>query len=59
MNMLKHPNDRHDGHVVLSDGNGELFVTEFNRLSENHALTDALRYCRSFLILSRRLEDIQ
>lgn len=56
MKPLIYPNDRYNGYVALTDGNGEYYVPEFSRetqgLSEKQA---ALKYAGAFLILASRL----
>lgn len=54
--MLKYPNDRVDGHVLLRNGEGLFFVPDFKRCHESESdVVNAIRYCRAFLILANRV----
>lgn len=53
--MLKYPDDRFDGYVVLVDGNGDMFVPDFVKNYEPDTdAGNAIRYCRAFLTLAAR-----
>lgn len=55
--MLKYPNDRYNGYVLLSDGDGNLFVPDFSRAQEGETeLSSAIKYCGAFLVLAHRLD---
>lgn len=49
--MLQYPNDRHNGYVLLHDGDGNLMVPEFVREKD-----DALAYCRAFMWFARAID---
>ena len=50
---LKYPFDRVNGFVQLTDGNGDIFVTDMQRTGNE--VYDALKYSGAFLILAHRL----
>lgn len=54
---LKYPHDRVNGFVQLKDGDGKLFVPEFNRFSQDSNEGDAMKYAGAFLILAKRLDE--
>lgn len=54
--MLKYPQDRHKGHVLLENGKGDYFVTDFKRTYESE-MGGYLKFCGAFLVLSKRLAD--
>jgi len=44
---LKYPNDRHNGYVLLTDGNGNLYVPDMD--------DSPLKYAGAFLVLASRI----
>ena len=53
---LPYPLDRVDGFVQLTDGNGHAFVPDMAEPTGN-IVADALRYCRAFMTLARRMSQ--
>jgi len=54
--MLPYPQDRVNGHVLLSDGGGNLYVTEFKKDGGSNV---ALSYCRACLEFGKRIHKIK
>jgi len=56
--MLRFPEDRVNGFVMLTDGNGTLFVPDFTRTYDaGGSVINAAIYCRAFLILANRYQQ--
>lgn len=56
---LKYPDDRFNGHVQLTDGSGNIFITDFSRCSiTKDKIGDALKFSGAFLVISHRLDKI-
>jgi hypothetical protein len=57
---MKHPHDRvsvgGNNYVVLSYGNGDLFLPNFTR-DDADKMTGALNYCQAFMALCRNYDS--
>jgi hypothetical protein len=58
MASLHYPQDRYNGFVQLTDGNGNAYVPDFRRsYNKGGEIADALEYSRAFLVLARRMNN--
>lgn len=59
MRALKYPQDRYNGYVQLTDGNGCAFVPDWDltRTGESRGSEagDAMKYAGAFLVLANRM----
>jgi hypothetical protein len=55
---LKYPDDRHNGFVLLTDGNGTPYIPDFTSGYDFGSKTaNALKYAGAFLKLAKKLHD--
>jgi hypothetical protein len=59
MNSLKYPHDRFNGYVLLTDGDGQPFIPDWDLKRDNtdrgSEVGDAMKYTGAFLQISKRL----
>ena len=53
--MLTAPNDRYNGFVQLTDGNGNAYVADFVRAYDcGSDVGNAMKYAGAFMVLAKR-----
>lgn len=59
--MLQYTNDRFNGYVLLTDGNGQSYIPDWDLNRDNSDRGskegDAMKYAGAFLQLSKRLKN--
>lgn len=58
MKSLQYPNDRVNGFVQLTDGNGNMYVPDFTRSYDRGSNEgNAMAYAGAFLQLAKRVQE--